>query len=333
VLIPELPLMLEVISVAVIPYNIICVILLTGCTTVQHELGFSIEFDIPFIGSTDITAVDPVNVPEELQAKSDLYCSLSWPEYYRRGYVHSRCDGVLFTSLYGIGCPDVSIDKFEGEPGQWFRSPKHNCLKNGSGTTISRDMLLGIMHYGWYHQDERLLKDLKDYGSANLWIMGESDGKLDNITTPILSPQLAGLLLVMTGSESVLATASTDHINDGFRSHLDVLRILLKGSVLGSISVLDLKVLKAQAKRSPNNALYQAALALYTDGDMTRASALLMDPKHFPGDSLPTSKNHCTEYLYQRDEGTHSWKPCDAKKIHSGTDLIFAASVIMGNVR
>ena len=307
--------------------------LLTSCTHSRSEHGFSIDFDIPFMGSTELQAQEPVNVPEGLQAKSDLYCSLSWPEYHKRGYVHSRCDGVLFTSLYGIGCPGVSIDRFQGRPGKWYRSPGHDCLGNGSGTTISRDMLLGIMHYAWHHADEQLLKDLREYGSDNLWVMGESNGELKNLTTPVMSPQLAGLLLEMTGSESVLATASTGHINDGFRSHLDVLRILLKGSVLGTISPTDLRVLKAQAERSPNNALYQAAHALYTDGDMSVAGTLLMDQSHFPGDSLPTSSNHCTEYLYQRDEGTHSWKPCSAKKIHSGTDLIFSASVIMGHIR
>lgn len=305
--------------------------LLTGCAT---EHGISFEFMIPFTGSADISSSDPVNYPDqELQAKQDLYCSLSWPEYHRRGYVHSRCDGVLFTALYGIGCPGVSIDRFEGEPGQWFRSPGHDCLGNGSGTTISRDMLLGIMHYGWNHQDERLLKDLRDYGSDHLWVMGQSDDRLKNFATPIMTPQLAGLLLQMTGTESILATTSTGHINVGYQAHLSILRILLKGSVLGAITATDLEVLTAQAKRSPNNALFQAALALYTDGDMAVASALLLDPKHFPTDDLPTNKNHCTEYLFQRDEDTHSWQPCDDEKIHSGTDLIFASSVIMGLIR
>jgi hypothetical protein len=270
---------------------------------------------------------------KEITEKKKSYCEQSHDAYFKKGYVHSKCDGLLFTSLYAMACPKATIEKFEGEPGRWYRSPTHDCMKKKqSSTSISRDMLIGLMHYINYYGDEGKLKRLIKYGQENNWIMGESTGRYDNFTTPVLTPQLVALLIEMDGGDSLVADFSQPTINTGYKAHLDILRILLKGSVLGSIGGTDLRVLKSQAERNPNNALFRAAYSLYLDGNMDTAAGLLMDPKHFP-DKLPTSSNHCTEYLYQRDENTDSWRPCDEGKTHSGTDLLFTSLVILGKIR
>jgi hypothetical protein len=109
---------------------------------------------------------------------------------------------------------------------------------------------------------------------------------------------------------------------------LDVLRILLNGRVYGAITDAEKGVLKAQAERQPMNALYVAAYEKYHGG--SKAHGLLLDESHFPGDRLPTSAEHCQNYLFSRDQESDDWKPCAEAHEHDGADFVFAAWIALG---
>ena len=279
------------------------------------------------------------NPTAELVAKKHTYCELSKPEYELNDYVVSKCDGVLFTGLHAIGCDYASISLFE-DNGRWYRDPEHKCgpTHGGASSTISKDMLTGILTYMWWSKDLAAINRMIEYGKANSWVMGECVDTVTTISKCIMSPGQISLLYDMqaglklgTGTTTSSADGSSD-ANTGFAAHLDILFILLPGSVHNAISDSELQTLKEQSERQPKNALYQAAYHKFKDGDQTIAISLLQDISKFPVDKLPTLQdNYCTEYLYQRDDTPKDWDPCPASTgVLSGTDLIFATTIIDG---
>lgn len=289
------------------------------------------------------------NKPEEsatseaLRVKKEFYCNEGKRILAERGFMDDRCDSLLFTSLWSSACGPIDISSYEGEPGKWYRNPARDCfingVPNGSASTISRDMFLGLFHHLWSTKDSQNVKEIVEYGQANNWIMGEAKDNETLISRCLMTPQLISIAKDMNGALSRLTQPEQNSddavgVNTGFRAHLDVLRVLLSGRVRGAISDVELKTLKDQAERQPQNALYVAAYDKYAGG--SKAIGLLLDEKHFPGDRLPTSADHCQNYLYSRDQDDGNgqenpdWLPCpEENKEHDGTDFVFAAWVIL----
>jgi hypothetical protein len=277
---------------------------------------------------------------EALAAKKAFYCEQGKRILAERGFMDDRCDSLLFTSLFATACGGVDLSAWEDPalPGKWHRNPQRDCFingaPNGSASTISRDMFLGLFHHLWSTKDKQNIREIVEYGQANNWIMGEAKDNETLISRCLMTPQLISIAKDMNGALLGLTQdgqGSDDAIgvNTGFRAHLDVLRVLLSGRVRGAISDIELKTLKDQAERQPLNALYVAAYEKYTGG--TKAHSLLLDEKHFPGDRLPTSADHCINYLHSRDESDSDWQPCpEENKVHDGTDFVFAAWVALG---
>lgn len=287
--------------------------------------------------------IAPIGNIAPIKAKRLEYCDLSWPEYFNQAYVDGECDSLLFTSLRGIGCNDIDIEAFQGAAGQWFRSPTHDCLEtHGADSDISKDMLLGLANYLWWSRDEKNANALIEYGLKHYWVMGRSENVCVGFTKCLMPPELINNFynirsLIKTGAPysgrfvDTIFGFMTRKPQKGFLAHLEVLHILLNGSLYGYVTQSEYTELKTQATREPHNALFQAAWHLYSDGDQTIATALLMDESHFPSHKLPTNKNYCSGYLYQRDEAPFNWQPCDnEREKHYGTDLIFAAAVLDG---
>jgi hypothetical protein len=276
---------------------------------------------------------------ERLAAKKQLYCDLSADLIAKRNYVVGKCDGLLFASLRGIGCGDTDISEFQDQDGRWFRDREHACfvpdsLENESDSSISKDMILGAMSHMWYSENTEQIDKTIAYGQSHDWVMGQAKDDETLASKCLLSPTLVSILIdIQKKNGSLRASVSTDAIgiNTGFRAHLDVIHILLSGSVYNGLTDSEVQTLKAQADRQPHNALYQAAAAFYDDGDQTKAQELLLDESRFPADKLPTSKEFCSDYLWTDDEGPNDWDPCpDRDEVYDGTDFIVAATVSEG---
>jgi len=289
---------------------------------------------------------------KEIEDKVENYCALSRSFYDDRQYYGDRCDGLLFTSLHGIACPNVSIDQFfvEGRP---FRSPTHVCFLNGATSSVSRDMVIGATAYAWHHARLDIIKAMIEYGRNNSWNMCHNDYKSveHRIGQCQVSPTLKALMYAVYSSlggecdqeckDQVAFSQALDPKATGFKAHLGVLSVLIIGSVSGAVDDIHLQTLALYAKREPGNALYLAVYHLFKDGNMEQVDKLLKDEKVFPGKDLPTSKNYCTPYLFQRDmlangedETNPDWLPCPKeKRTHPGTDFLFAAIVRLGKFR
>lgn len=274
-----------------------------------------------------------------LAAKKIEYCEYSRAKYKEKKYVHSQCDGLLFTSLRAIGCKDVDMSVFE-DNGRWYRDPDHACgPSSDSDSTISKDMMVGLFNYLAWSGDLNATNRTVEYGKAHDWIMGECKDEVTKLSKCLLSPGLVGNLLdlqkVLKNALGINTNRQTEAIgvNTGFLAHLDVLHALFSSLLYGAITDQEKMMLKSQADRQPRNALYQAAYHMFEDGNQQVAVDLLLDESRFPDKGLPGPKNYCTEYLYQRDEDPSDWSPCaDTNgELYSGTDFIFAAAIIDGS--
>lgn len=311
---------------------------------------------------------DDATVPQELIERGNFYCEASRPEYEEKKYVHSKCDGAGFTSLYSTRCGMVDLSVFEdSSTGKPYRSPSHDCFSTGSSKSeYSRDMLLMRMVAGWVHKDLTWLNRFISYAEKNNWVMCDAIDDAARIGRCMVSPNLISLLFdmqtrlegkaLLTKSEPdvnypefkmlsldaqiqyLKVTKEDENSQDAvdlrydFEAHLDVLRIWLEGQVYGGITDAQKKRLIGYAEREQRNALFLAVAALYGHGSMLRVWELL---EAFPEGRLPASGDHCTEYLFQRammKNGAENpdWLPCDRGETHSGTDFNFALYVASG---
>jgi hypothetical protein len=253
-------------------------------------------------------------------------------DYEAKRYVNQTCDAAGFTSLFALSCGDlfpIDLSVFSDSSGRLHRSPDHTACWNydltddeneilGNKAGFSKDHLLMRMVGAWVQKDLQWVNQFIDYGNAHSWEICHAATPTDYLGRCIASPGLVELLRAMQSRLNGLALADIPEIlipND-FEAHLRMLAIWLKGQVNGSISDIDNQTIKAIAERERQNALYQAIVALYSGGDMTRVYELLGDELHWPKDHLPNNHdNHCTDYLYQRDflsgdKVNPDWLPC-----------------------
>jgi hypothetical protein len=260
-----------------------------------------------------------------------------------KGFMDDRCDSLLFTALYSTACDEVDLTSWEEPelPGKWHRNPQRDCFvngtPNGSASTISKDMFLGLWHYQLSYNKAQDVAETVAYGKAHNWQMGEGKDAATVLSRTVLTPELIFLLEALNhklnGGALMLQDGSADAVGTltGYQAHLQVLKILLQHRVRGAISNGELSSLKSQAERQPDNALYVASYERFAGG--SRAVDILLDSPHFPDDRLPNNHSeHCTSYLHSRDQqNLNDWAPCPGEDFreHDGTDFVFAAWVIL----
>jgi len=279
-----------------------------------------------------------VNNPiySELKTKYDHYFEMAKNKAGPKGHIHPRdCDSLLWTGLYSsIKGTEVSIEDYEISPGVWLRRPvaEGNCYPVESGSEISRDMILGLM---WSMNERKQIDQVNNlirYGEKHDWIMGDGDP-----FRTVLSPDMGATIYKILGNLTDIKYSQADvpmvplsSLRD-YEAHLGVLHTLLRGKVYGYVTDAQLFFLKDQAARNPHNTLMQIAFAMYTSGDYAAAASQLLDETHWPLNRLPTNKEHCEFWLWQREMGP-DWKPCEKVQEHSGADFLFAAWLILSKV-
>jgi hypothetical protein len=111
----------------------------------------------------------------------------------------------------------------------------------------------------------------------------------------------------------------------GFEKHLDAIDLILKAMIGGGLDPIQYEEIRKYSEASPRNALFAALYNKYRDGNQQQAIDILLDEKLWPSDRLPTARDRCEEYLWQRDDDPKDWGPCDSDKVHDGVDFLIAA--------
>lgn len=233
-------------------------------------------------GTSEPNDPDGSNVdPYVLEARTTL--EHDQDEY---GFIKSsKCDGLTFSSLAAVGGLSVDILAAEGEPGQWFRTPDHNCFPEGrSKSDISRDALLALTWYATVFGHTGILEDIIIYGENNGFIMGRGD-KSRTLLTPMLLNTMAHCLDWIGGKrfESYLNTLPVDPtpiVHDGFEGYNRVSHLLLRGACIGSLPDWATFNLKLYHDEFPDRPLMVFAHKAYTDGDFSGVPALIKG-EHF----------------------------------------------------
>lgn len=264
-----------------------------------------------------------LEVRPEIAAKAELYKSL------HKGWAHDKCDSLGFTSLCKLagGCVEADIKQAQSEPGRWYRSPEHNCFDLGeSRSDISKDMFIMMFPYLWNIGDKIALADIYSYGKKNNWIMGRYDGTVDGFARVYMVPEMSLFLEEML-SKKEFKYSSDVPVNSGFAAHLDVIWFLTKAIVRKEMDAVSYERVRIMVDKQPRNALFQAVYHRFKDGDQSNAINILMDESLFPASKLPSSRERCEKYLWQRDEDNSDWIPCDKEQTHDGVDFLVAAWV------
>lgn len=280
----------------------------------------------------------PSSTPlDSLRGRQQVYMDLAPNQRDADGFIYTNeCDSLLFSALEasvpGLGPINIEAAANPDTPGIWYRRPisTGSCYDSDpiGGSDISRDMLIGLITYANAHHRLDIVEGLWQYGSTHLWKMGR-DHAVDSRT--ILTPNLIGLLarvIEHLGGERhpEVVLPELYSTEPGFVSHLTMLCILLEGSVHGSIDSSELKALQTIQSQEPNNALANALLHRYTDGDQSVAVALL---QAWPADRLPNTTDWCEEWKQQRDDQSTSLPPCpDRVRTFSGGDFLFVLAVL-----
>lgn len=270
--------------------------------------------------------------------KANLYRSLIKKD--ADGWIREeKCDGLLFNSLASASGLDIPIHLARDINGQWFRHHKKDCFKNGeSGSTISRDMLMGLLIHAYFRQDSTHLSALIEFGKEHTdeygnWIMGEGDE--DRIK---VSENLQTLIRDLTdrinqNKRPPRQDRSWFH-QDGYRSHLEILRMLLVVAIRPGVHKSEISYLKSLTNKNPKNALYLWLYHGVSDGDISSVVDILLDESLFPEDRLPSTADRCTFYLWQREQfedgkPSQDWTPCKEKdEVFSGIDYLFISYLL-----
>jgi hypothetical protein len=296
---------------------------------------------------------------EELNLKASDYARWTADLENSEGIIpHFKCDSLLFQSLYEVATNgDLDMKIYEGDPGQWFRKSTHNCfyrndegepVKNGSSTTISRDMFLGLFIWLWVNKDLESVEDLISYGKSAdpEWFMGDGVNFLERESRTHLRPSILGTLYQLVyrlgGEDNPNRTYfpyTPDGSLNGYQRHLVVTHTLLRGILFDGLSDYDLGELETACSEQPANAYYCAVFHHFKDGDQSQAISSLFDQDLFPDDRLPYRSERCSDYIFQRDDDrvdpdptNDDWKPChDGSgdgEIMPGVDFLWATWVI-----
>lgn len=278
---------------------------------------------------------------QQLEEKAQRY--QEWiPASAVNGFILTdACDSLLFSGLYGAAVDSVDLTAAETTTAGtvvWHRNPEMDCspAAGTSRSTISRDQIIGVLWWAWRHHRGDVVQSLQDDLLKTSFLLRGQGTPGELLVTPALANTIATMVRRLGGhSESVWeALPAVFQVQDGFADHLTAWHILLRGEMLGGITVLDKQVLRSLAAREQDNPLYQAAYAKYSDGDQHRALELLLSSPHWPNNRLPTTLEHCAEWPVQRDASAGTdWLPCSPLLVqqHTGAELVAIARLILGS--
>lgn len=278
----------------------------------------------------------------EIKSKVDNYLWMMESDPYvfdRYGFIESdKCDALLFTGLLGAAGRRSMILAARDKNGAWHRRPLDRpCYPQFSKSSISRDMLLGLLWYIWRNKSLDIANDLWDYGVKHNWIMGE--GYPSRIYfTPGLQATLAEIIYRLGGKDhwyirnlpQVWVGSMT-----GYRAHLEILHIMLRGELLGYITGPMLAALNGIDKSlDSKNTLNNIALARYydhvtvTNGHSALAVADVVGDHYWPDDRLPSDADRSARWIPEMD--VDGWQPGkDPNKEFSGGDLVFCGNLLL----
>lgn len=308
---------------------LIVLVLLTGCG--EYYTDWVEEYkEKPKVIATEF---DP---EVAIRSKALRYRELAKAEQDANGFLYThRCDSLLFSGLYSAAVPEKDVNILAAyESGQWFRRPSKDCGPEfgNSRSTISRDMILGVMWHIWRNRDLAMAEHLREDIKSNNYIL-RGDGTPGELFVIPSFVHTLDLIIGSLGGKSEVGDLLLPNLWDdsnGYVSHLTVWHILLRGEARGYIVRSELDELERIYLTNRNNPLYSAAYHKYMTGDMAEATKLLLNNNLWPANELPDNRNYCSLWLVETAFESHDLQPClngDARK--RGFELVVIYELII----
>jgi hypothetical protein len=260
-----------------------------------------------------------------LAEKYDRY--LTWiPQHQDKyGFIDTaHCDSLLFSGL--VGCvPSIHIDieaAFDGK--LWHRRPiEKSCFPEHSKSTISRDMLVGLVWWVYFNDRPDIATNIVWHALKNWGIMGKAVNLSTKLGRCFIGFGLLSTFAKLSGKwyfwplTLLPADVNMKTLPTGYAAHIQVLHVLLRDLIDGNDPTTN-QILLRHVVREPMNPLFNIAT-----GNYQAAIDVLSNVSLFPEDRLPTSKDRRESWLPQRDFGT-DWFPANGPAVqHHGGDFVF----------
>ncbi len=260
----------------------------------------------------------------KLLEKEKVYKKLNRIHQDDDGFVHTdRCDSLLLSSLLASR-KDYAIDIFSARDydGYWHRrSTQHpECYPNHSKSSISRDMLMGLLVYATFK--ERIGKDVLSTIQKQNYVMGIGDP-----SRIMMMPSLERSFSKLIGRKNLIANSYQPFNSSlkGYAVKLELLHIMCLGKIDGGISEDALKCLKNYSDSTKDNILSLLLSALYSGNYsyLLNAINLLQNQKLFPDNRLPTSNDRSVDWYWDVQNPNDVLPDNDEEKEHPGADFLF----------
>ncbi len=260
----------------------------------------------------------------DVKSKAALYLRLVTRQQDEHGFIHSdECDSLLFTCL--AACAGMEVDIWKAYDGQqWHRRPLDQapCCPDHSKSSISRDMLLGVMWLAFARNDLALIDSV--LRQMNKVVMGKWVGAI-GLSRVIPTPGLYATARILRrrilhkgpGIWRFVPAADNRHAS-GYQGHLKALHIALRSVCVGKLTKLNKKTLECLYKRNYMNPLFAALAA-----GPAECIGILRQTTFWPDTHLPTTRERGPAWLPERDLHEYTGNPYTPVKFHSGMDFNF----------
>lgn len=195
------------------------------------------------------------------------------------------CDGLLWNGLAvagGVTTIDLSLAEYE--PGIWHRRPSPSCWTEtdgdqGSKSTISNDMITGLLHAWQVTQDISASDRFYNVSKSNSWIIGQPFPFM--ASRVVLRPNLISLLSRMLGDkiERFLPPVYAKVTKD-YEKHLQALGICLFLELESKVTDQMLDRLRENVEQYPQDALFHAVYGLLRPVHTPHAAQLVLNPEY-----------------------------------------------------
>ena len=258
--------------------------------------------------------------------KTELYKTLIKSHQDKNGFIETdHCDSLLFSGLLScVGGIEIKLEAARDSSGQWYRRPQQNCFPHGSKSTISRDMLLGLLWGAYFNKRLDIIEQVIKYATDHALMMGDAVNLKVKFGRCLMTPSLLGLYAeasyALGGPNRFLLRkipASLSTNMTGFQAHLTVLNALLRKEITGTEKYN--KLLNIYANKNKFNPLFQ-----YAADNLIMARDILDNESLWPKDRLPTRLDRKSSWVLERDNPA-DWQPAitDTHKEHTGGDYLF----------
>lgn len=220
---------------------------------------------------------DPAE-PSRLEQLKDMHnyslsaLKNSWPS-------RTDCDATLWAGLACVAGSGLDLTEAEEAPGKWRRRPAPHCkVPDESRSTISNDMLLGVMSCAHSRGDLALLERLAHWGEVNNWQMGDPRGAVGEVWLKPINQGYLGRAIKSLGGP----VKSYSRIAPGYAKpdadyvyHVQTVGILLDIQATGGATEPQITRLRANSEENPSDCLLMSARALYDDLSASAADCWL----------------------------------------------------------